>query len=195
MLSESAEMPNWLVGLTVASATWTDKIQASAAVFAAVGVVFGLVFSALEIRKGRKEQEKGVQLQTAQRALALMQFLIEITRIMVERPHLAPYIYDGEDPPEKGEWRHNEVLAYGRLFMSFGEAVGWQIRAHQMDPDAERAWRDYFTDLHDHSPTVQRAVHESGSLLAEETLGLFGAAAVNGTTGRGPGDEANLVAR
>ena len=167
-------MPSSLVGLTFASATWTDKIQAVAAVFAAVGVVFGLLYSATEIRKGRKEQEKGVQLQTAQRALALMQFLIEITRVMVDRPHLAPYIYDGEEPPEKGESRHDEVLAYGRLFMSFGEAVGWQIRAHQMDPDAEFAWRDYFTDLYSRSPTVQRAVQESSSLLADETLELFG---------------------
>lgn len=169
ILSDSAEMPNWLIGLAVAAAspTWTDIAQTVAAGFAAVGVVTGLYFSGSQIRKARMEQ-------TAQRAFSLMQLLIEITRVMVERPHLAPYIYDRKDPPEKGEDRHDEVLAYGRLFMSFGEAVGWQIRAHQMDPDAAQAWRDYFTDLHKNSPTVQRAVERHGSLLAKETRDLFG---------------------
>ena len=178
MLSDSAEMPDCLIGLAVAFAasgpTWTEIAQAIAAVFAALGVVGALSYSAYQIRKGRIDQAKAVQLQTAQRALSLMQLLIQITSVMVERPHLAPYIYDRETPPEEGEDLHDEVLAYGRLFMSFGEAVGWQIRAHQMDPDAAEAWRAYFTDLHDNSPTVKRAVKEQGSLLAKETRDLFG---------------------
>jgi hypothetical protein len=177
MLSGSSDMHE-LIGFTVASSgpTWTEIAQAVAAVFAAIGVVGALLFSAYQVFRGRQEQEKGVQLQTAQRALRLMELLIEITSVMVERPHLAPYIYDGETPPAKGEDRHEEVLAYGRLFMSFGEAVGWQIRAHQMDTDAAEAWRDYFTDLHENSPAVQYAVKEQEALLAEETRNLFGVA-------------------
>ena len=173
---EQLEMHDWLIGFTVASSgpTWTEIAQAVAAVFAAIGVVGALLFSAYQVFKGRKEQEKGVQLQTAQRALRLMELLIQITTVMVERPYLAPYIYDGETPPDKGEDRHDEVLAYGRLFMSFGEAVGWQIRAHQMDSEAADAWRDYFTDLHENSPTVRCAVKEQESLLAQETRDLFG---------------------
>ena len=169
-------MHDWLIGFTVASSgpTWTEIAQAVAAVFAAIGVVGALLFSAYQVFKGRKEQEKGVQLQTAQRALRLMELLIQITTVMVERPYLAPYIYGGETPPDRGEDRHDEVLAYGRLFMSFGEAVGWQIRAHQMDSEAADAWRDYFTDLHENSPTVRCAVKEQESLLAKETRDLFG---------------------
>lgn len=163
-----------MVASAALGSTWPEIAQSVAAVFAAVGVVGALLFSAYQIFLGRKEQEKGVQLQTAQRALNLMQLLIQITSVMVERPHLAPYIYDGEAPPGKGEDRHDEVLAYGRLFMSFGEAVGWQVRAHQMDPDATAAWRDYFTDLRKKSPAVQCALEEQGSLLAEETRDLFG---------------------
>lgn len=184
MLSGRAEMPDWLIGFNVAlaaaSPTWTDIVQAIAAVFAAAGVIGGFIYSGLQIRKGRLEQARTVELQTAQRALSLMQLVIEITSIMVERPHLAPYIYDGKDPPKKGRHLkgrdlHDEVLAYGRLFMSFGEAVGWQIHTHQMDPDAVEAWRDYFTDLHKNSPTVRCAVKSNEKLLAEETLDLFGA--------------------
>ena len=162
-------MPDWLIAFSVVSAasspSWTDWIQAGAAVFAAIGVIGGLWFSGNQIRKGRMEQ-------TAQRALNLMQLLIEITRIMVERPHLAPYIYDGKDPPGQGDARE-EVLAYGRLFMSFGEAVGWQIRAHEMDADAEQAWHDYFADLYASSPTVRSAIDRHRALLAKETSDLF----------------------
>jgi hypothetical protein len=43
-----------------------------------------------------------------------------------------------------------------------------------MDPDAAEARRAYFTDLHDNSPTVKRAVKEQASLLAKETRDLFG---------------------
>jgi hypothetical protein len=160
-------MPHWLLGLTVAAATWRENVQAVAAVFAAVGVVFGLVFSGYQIRKARMEQ-------TAQRALSLMQLLIEVTRVIVERPHLAPYIYDRKDPPGKGEQWRDEVLAYARLFMSFGEAVGWQIRAGQMDSDAAESWRDYFMDLYRSSPAVRYVLDENVSLLAEETRDLFG---------------------
>jgi len=155
------------LAVAAASPTWADIVQAVAAGFAAVGVVGGLFYSGYQIRKGRQEQ-------TAQRALSLMQLLIEITRVMVERPYLAPYIYDGVPPPKEGADRYDEVLAYGRLFMSFAEAVGWQIHAHEMDTDAADAWREYFTDLHEHSPTVQDAVAKNESLLAEETLDLFG---------------------
>ena len=127
MLSDGAEMPDGLIGLTVASAapgpSWTDIVQAGAAVFAAVGVVGGLFFSGYQIRKGRQEQEKGVQLQTAQHAQSLMQLLIEITSVMVERPYLAPYIVSDKAAPKVRARRHDEVLAYARLFMSFGEAV------------------------------------------------------------------------
>jgi hypothetical protein len=164
-------MPIWLIGSAVAAAapapTWTDKAQAIAAGFAAVGVVAGLFFSGYQIRKGRLEQ-------TAQRALSLMQLLMDVTGVMVDRPHLAAYIYDRRDLPAQGEDSHDEVLAYGRLFMSFGEVVGWQIRAHQMEEDAAKAWRDYFTDLYRTSPTVKAAVDENPTLLAEETLDLFG---------------------
>jgi hypothetical protein len=166
-------MSDWLIGLSVVSAasspSWTDWVQAGAAVIAAVGVVGGFVYSGIQLRKGRREQ-------TAQRALSLMQLLIEITRIMVDKPHLAPYIYERKDPPkEEGEDR-DEVLAYGRLFMSFGEAVGWQIEAHEMDSAAKNAWGDYFTDLYENSPTVRSAVEENMKkrLLANETCRLFG---------------------
>jgi hypothetical protein len=151
---------------SAASPTWTDWIQAGAAVIAAIGVVGGFVYSGIQLRKGRREQ-------TAQRALSLMQLLIDITRVMVERPRLAPYLYDGKDPPnEKGEDR-DEVLAYGRLFMSFGEAVGWQLHAHEMDPDAKEAWTAYFMDLYKKSPAVRSAIEENKNLLAQETSDLF----------------------
>lgn len=185
MLSDGAEMPDWLIGLTVAAAaagpSWTDIVQAGAAVFAAVGVVGGLFFSGYQIRKGRQEQEKGVQLQTAQHAQSLMQLLIEITSVMVERPYLAPYIHSDKAVPNVRARRHDEVLAYGRLFMSFGEAVGWQIRAHQMTDDAAFAWRTYFEDLHKTSSTVRRVVERDTSLLAQETLWLFGVGPVEVT--------------
>jgi hypothetical protein len=116
ILADGENMPDWLIGLSIVSAasspSWTDWIQTGAAVIAAVGVVGGFVYSGIQLRKARREQ-------TAQRALSLMQLLIEITRIMVERPYLAPYIYDGKDPPGQGQPQHDEVLAYGRLFMSF----------------------------------------------------------------------------
>jgi len=62
MLSDGAEMPDGLIGLTVASAapgpSWTDIVQAGAAVFAAVGVVGGLFFSGYQIRKGHRSRRR-----------------------------------------------------------------------------------------------------------------------------------------
>jgi hypothetical protein len=62
MLSDGAEMPDWLIGLTVASAapgpSWTDIVQAGAAVFAAVGVVGGLFFRGTRSARGDRSRRK-----------------------------------------------------------------------------------------------------------------------------------------
>jgi hypothetical protein len=132
------------------------------------------LFSAIQLRQQRFIQQEALQVQMAQRALSLIELLIAIARIMVERPYLAPYVHDGKDLPEAPDGLRAGVLAYGRLFMNFGETVGWQIQVGQMSKEGALSWRLYFKDLCDSSPTVQCVLKRHRPLLARETLWLFG---------------------
>jgi len=44
----------------------------------------------------------------------------------------------------------------------------------QLSDEATDAWCKYFTDLCDTTPAIQQVLKENASLLADETLCLFG---------------------
>jgi hypothetical protein len=162
-----------IAAAAAASPSWTDIVGAGAAVVGVGGVVGALWFSAIQDRRAARDQYASLQVQMAQRALSLMQILIDIERVLVERPYLAPYLQSGKELP-KVERLRNEVLAYALLFSDFGETVGWQINNDQMSKEGALGWKMYLEGLHEKSPAVRHVVERDGPILAGETRWLFG---------------------
>jgi hypothetical protein len=133
------------------------------------GVATGLATLWLAYR----EVKKAVYIRLAERAETLMGRMIDIERVAVDHPELMPYLFEGralaEDDPNR-----NAVLAYALLFVDFAETVGWQIRTGEMSSDGGRAWREYFVQLHDKTPAVQRVFARGASLYCDETKWLLG---------------------
>jgi GNAT superfamily N-acetyltransferase len=174
-----------LIAFVAAGPLWTDIVQACAAVIGVLGVVGALVYSALQIRLQRIDQRTALGVQMAQRALSLMQILIDIERTLVERPHLAPYFQSGaarrgSELPPVGDPLREEVLACALLFTDFAETVGWQIETKQMSPEGRDGWRDYFAMLRRNNDAVRHVAKRDEPILAEWTRWLLGVGTMPG---------------
>ena len=159
--------------MVLANVTWTDRVEAVAAVFAAVGVVVTLGWNAFELRRQSRESARQNRIRLAQRALDLLTLDIELNRVAVEHKELAPYVA-GAATPGHGDADRSRAIAYGSLFTDLADAVGWQIRVEQMSADGALAWRAYFTALEERAPIVRDAWLQYRSLYANETRWLFG---------------------
>ncbi len=162
-----------VIAAAAASPSWTDIVGAGAAVVGVIGVVSTLGYSAVQNRRAAEDQHEALQVQMAQRALSLMQLLIDIERVLVERTYLAPYFQSGQELPKVDRLR-NEVLAYALLFSDFGETVGWQINNDQMSKEGALGWKMYLEGLHEKSAAVRHVLKRDGPILAGETRWLFG---------------------
>jgi GNAT superfamily N-acetyltransferase len=141
----------------------------------AAGVIGGFITLGLSYREIRR----GINIRLAERAEHLVTTLIEIERIAVERPHLAPYLQSGKALPAQGDPLRDEVIAYALLFTDFGEMVGWQLKTDQMrDEEAALAWHGYLSDLRRTTPAIRHVLARDGWMLAGETRWLFGAGRV-----------------
>ena len=169
-----------MIALLAASPLWTDKVVAVATVVGVAGGLSALGLSLRQLKLQTRElalqttqDQQGIDIRLAQRGLDLMQLVIGVEQIAVEKPHLGPYIHEGKDLPTEEEAR-NQVLAYATLFMGLAETVGWQTRVDQMTMDTAIEWKRYFKHLYDTAPAVRSIVARDGELLAAETRWLFG---------------------
>jgi hypothetical protein len=169
-----------LTAVIASSPLWTDKAVAVATIIGVVGGLTALGLSLKQLTLQTRElalqtnqEQKGIEIRVAQRALDLMRLLIEIGLVAVEHPELGPYLHKGKKLPTD-EKLLNQVLSYASGFMSVAETVGWQIRADQMSKDSVIEWKRYFNHLYDSAPAVRSVVERDSTMLAGETLWLFG---------------------
>lgn len=153
--------------LALTASTLTDV----STVVGVIGVVGTLAISCfLEWR--------AIHVQMAQRALNLMHILIDIERVLVEHPDLAPYFRSGREKqgeklPKKGPLR-DQVLAYALLYCDFAETVGWQIETGQMSKEGEKGWKQYFLMLRTNNPAIEEVFDRDKKILAHGTRWLLG---------------------
>jgi len=91
----------------VAGPNWTAITQALAGAVGAVGIIAALIFSALQTRalrvqvtSQRDEQVRSVTVAQAPLELRLLQVILDIDNVFVERPWLRPFFYSDVELPE-----------------------------------------------------------------------------------------------
>jgi hypothetical protein len=170
--------------LLAATPLWTDEAMVVITAFGVVGGLVALGFSYQQLKLQTQElqsqtvqEQRSIDIRMAQRALDLMKMLADLSAVVVEHPELAAYIGTGNEPPPADDPKlRSRVLAHASGYMSLAEATGWQRRVGQLSDDAREAWREYFASMYETTPAIRQVVLDNVSLLADETLYLFGVA-------------------
>src|SRR5258708_7647825 len=142
--------------LAASSPTWTDMVQAISAAVGLVGIIAALLYSARQVRLQTDEQQRTVNAQHANLDLGLMQSMLELDTLFINKPHLYQYFNDNTaEMPATDHPHHPEVVYCAELILDFADMVSRQIRYKQMQDEDITNWQRFFTSYYVESPSIR----------------------------------------
>ncbi|WP_238011533.1 hypothetical protein KZZ52_33705 [Dactylosporangium sp. AC04546] len=127
------------------------------AVVGAIGVIASMVFAGWQSREVAKQTKIQNALAGSSSLTETLNALHNILGMMVDRPDLRPFFYDGIACPTDGPLR-NSVLTIAEMLADVAETgilVHYQVRTTASIED----WNDYVDFLLRSSPTVTSVIH------------------------------------
>jgi hypothetical protein len=142
-------------------------------------VTVALIYSAKQTRtlkaQFKLENAQAEQAWTTQRAtndLRLMEYIMSLDRLFIDRPGLRPYFYDGLAVPSDSTIRAR-VLATAELIVDLADSVVNMMRLKQLDQANQAAWETALR-LYGRSPAVRLLVTgEAANARLPETIALL----------------------
>jgi hypothetical protein len=115
--------------------------------------------------------ERTLLTERAANDLKLMQYIMRLDLLFVERPELRPYFYDGEPPPDDLVAR-GQVMAAGEYIVDLADSVVNMIRLGQLD-DANRHGWDVALGWYGRSPVIRELLANAGAAWLPETIAIL----------------------
>lgn len=158
---------------------WTDTLMAVSTAVGTVGILGALLFAALQTRALREQlalanvqNERVASLEQASLDIQLMERVMDVDHVFIERPGLREYFFDGTDTPS-GSLERARVFAVADLITDLADAVASARRhGHMRDEDYD-AWRNALRNYFENSPAMQELWPEIGEYYGPGTSDLL----------------------
>ncbi len=142
--------------------SFTDKVQAYAAVVGIIVTIVGFIFLIVEIKHTKLALEISESSLTAATHERLLLHNLEMHKIMLAHPEIRSYYYEGkklETKKEPEDQTYNLVNTTSEAFADFFEHVSFQLDT--MDESHRRAWKKYGMNIFCDSFVLRKFMKEN----------------------------------
>ncbi len=154
---------------------WTDTLLAVSTAAGTLGILGALIFAALQTRALRKQlslanvqNERATSLEQASLDIQLMERIMDVDHVFIDRPELRKYFFEGAPTPLTDPERAR-VLAVADLIMDVADAAASARRhGHMLDEDYQ-AWKHALHNYFHNSPAMRELWPETGQFYGPGT--------------------------